>query len=73
MTEDQIIEAIKDFACLCKEAGITEERTKKILRDFVDLIETDPCIIVIYNTITVNYPEREQKFLFYLWGRLSEK
>jgi len=72
MDKDNIIkELFNDLMGLGKEIGIEQERLRKILIEVIDLALTNPANIEIYNTITVNYTEREQRLLFYCWGRLT--
>lgn len=65
MTKDELI---LQYLGLARELDISRERAEVILTTLRDLIQTTRANIVVYNTITVNFSEKEQRFAFYVWG-----
>ncbi len=65
MSKEEIGEYI---ANMVRMLGIPKERFHILADEMETLMNTDPADIVIYNTVTVNYTEKEQKLIFFIWG-----
>ncbi len=57
-----------DIVNMVRMLGLTKERFNDISDDMDKLMSSNPAYIVIYNTVTVNYTEKEQKLIFFIWG-----